>query len=92
MRSLQRGVAAALDKLKWRAGETDDEYKTRVAAPYEEFKERIDGIKKIVATCARACGPAKPEARRRGKPRRSRRQKRARGWSTTRHDADERAA
>ena len=49
IRSLQEAFLASLDKLKWVEGETDEVYKKRVAGPYDDFKDRIDGIKKIVA-------------------------------------------
>jgi hypothetical protein len=49
VRSLQEFWLDALVKLKWKAGESDDEYKVRVARPYDDFRERIDGIRKIVS-------------------------------------------
>ena len=49
IRSLQEAFLASLDKLKWVEGETDEVYKKRGAGPYDDFKDRIDGIKKIVA-------------------------------------------
>jgi hypothetical protein len=49
VRSLQEFWLDALVKLKWKPGESDDEYKARVARPYDDFRERIDGIRKIVS-------------------------------------------
>ena len=49
VRSLQEFWLDALVKLKWKSGESDDEYKARVARPYDDFRERIDGIRKIVS-------------------------------------------
>ena len=49
MRSLQEFWLQTLAALKWRPGETDTEYKARTAQPYEDFRARIDGIRKIVA-------------------------------------------
>jgi len=40
----------ALVELKWKAGESDDEYKARIAKPYDVFRER--------ATMIRAALPA----------------------------------
>jgi hypothetical protein len=39
----------ALRGLKLHQGESDAEYKARVARPYDDFRERIEGIRKIVA-------------------------------------------
>ena len=49
VRSLQEFWLDTLVKLKWKPGESDDEYKARVARPYDDFRERIDGIRKIVS-------------------------------------------
>jgi hypothetical protein len=49
VRSLQEFWLDALVKLKWKPGESDDEYKARVALPYDDFRVRIDGIRKIVS-------------------------------------------
>src|SRR5437764_1821900 len=46
VRSLQEFWLDALVKLKWKPGESDDEYKARVAKPYDDFRVRIDGIRK----------------------------------------------
>jgi hypothetical protein len=49
MRSLQEFWLQTLVALKWRPGETDAEYKARTAQPYEDFRARIEGIRKVVA-------------------------------------------
>ena len=49
VRSLQEFWLDSLAKLKWKAGETDAEYKARVASPYDAFQERSEGIRKIVS-------------------------------------------
>lgn len=49
VRSLQEFWLDALVKLKWKPGESDDEYKARVGRPYDDFRDRIDGIRKIVS-------------------------------------------
>ena len=58
LRSLQATWLDALEKLKWIQGESDEAYKTRVARPYDDFKERIDGIRKIVIVQERAAARA----------------------------------
>jgi len=50
---------SAISQLTWRTGETDDDYKARVAKPYEQFKERIATIR---TTMADAAAPASPPA------------------------------
>jgi hypothetical protein len=35
----------ALAELKWKAGESDDEYKARIAKPYDEFRDRATVIR-----------------------------------------------
>jgi len=50
---------SAISQLTWRTGETDDDYKARVAKPYEQFKERIATIR---TTMADAAAPAVPPA------------------------------
>jgi len=58
IRGLQEAFLDALDKLKWNEGESDDAYKTRVAHPYDDFKDRIEGIKKVVAIVEQKTTPA----------------------------------
>jgi hypothetical protein len=67
--SLQDYWLAALVDLGWRKGESDEEYKARTMVPYERFKERIAGIKEILAiVMARtAPAPAAPKAREKAK-------------------------
>jgi len=48
LRSLQEYWLDSLVKLKWTPGETDEQYKARVAKPYDDFRDRIEGIRKIV--------------------------------------------
>ena len=38
---------SAMTDLKWHNGESDDDYKARVAKPYEQFKERIATIRAV---------------------------------------------
>ena len=61
---------AAMTQLQWRSGESDDDYKSRVAKPYVDFNEHITSIRTVVtvqkpaepATTAKA-KTAKPPAK-----------------------------
>ena len=57
LRALHELWLSALTGLAWRTGESDADYKARVARPYEEFKERIAGIR--VALASKPEPPAK---------------------------------
>lgn len=50
LHSLQETWLSAMKQLQWHDGETDDDYKVRVAKPYEEFNQRIDVIRTSIAT------------------------------------------
>jgi hypothetical protein len=50
LRALHEMWLSALTGLAWRHGETDADYKTRVAMPYEAFKEHIAGIRVVAAS------------------------------------------
>jgi hypothetical protein len=58
IRSLQEYWLQALGALKWHQGESDDDYKTRTARPYDDFRERIEGIRKIVTIVKDTTTPA----------------------------------
>jgi uncharacterized protein YecT (DUF1311 family) len=61
LRSLQEAWLAAMNDLKWHAGEADSDYKARVARPYEQFSERIATIRTDVASAEQAhTSPKKP--------------------------------
>lgn len=68
VKSLQEAWNLALADLKWRKGESSDDYLTRTVSPYMDFEERIDGIKLIVDTVRSRVrplpgqAPAKPAA------------------------------
>ncbi len=49
LRTLQELWLQALAGLTWKTGETDEEYKVRVARPYVAFVEWSESIKKLVA-------------------------------------------
>jgi len=70
IRSLQEAFLDALDKLKWNEGESDEAYKTRVAHPYDDFKDRIEGIKKVVTVVEQKTTPAPKKAGRAAKDKR----------------------
>ncbi len=56
----------AMTELKWREGESDDDYKSRVAKPYAEFNEHIAGIRSALTADAQpAAKDAKPRAKKR---------------------------
>ena len=50
VKSLDEAWQYALQNLKWRTGESSDDYLTRTVTPYMDFEERIDGIRLIVDT------------------------------------------
>ena len=62
LQSLQEYWALSLEKLKWVDGESDADYKARVARPYDDFRDRIDGIRKIVAIVQQNTAPAPKKA------------------------------
>ena len=49
LRELQDLWAKSLIGLSWKPGETDEEYKARVAQPYDIFKERADAVRVAMA-------------------------------------------
>ncbi len=58
VKDLQTVWLESLIDLKWRPGETADDYLTRTVTPYMEFEERIDGIQRIVETVKSRVKPA----------------------------------
>jgi hypothetical protein len=58
MRGLQDDWLTAMADLGWRTGESDDAYKARTQAPYDKFKDRIAGIKEILAIVTAKTTPA----------------------------------
>jgi hypothetical protein len=49
LKGLHERWQSAMTQLQWRSGESDDDYKSRVAQPYDDFRERIAGIRTVVA-------------------------------------------
>ena len=62
LRSLNEAWQLALADLRWRTGESSEDYLTRTVTPYIDFEERIDGIKLILETVRAHVSPA-PKAR-----------------------------
>lgn len=52
LKALQEVWLSALANLQWRHGESDAAYKSRVVQPYEEFGDRIAGIRASYTTVA----------------------------------------
>jgi hypothetical protein len=48
LRALQEFWLKSLAELKWVPGETDEQYKARVATPYEIFSERATAIRAVL--------------------------------------------
>jgi hypothetical protein len=73
IRALQDNWLESLEKLKWNPGESDADYKARVAKPYDDFRDRSDGIRKIVAVVKENTTPAPKPAQKSGRARKSQR-------------------
>jgi hypothetical protein len=71
LRSLQEFWLDALIQLKWKQGETDGDYKMRVAGLHDAFRERIEGIRKIVSIVKENTAPPPPKHGRDKKAQRS---------------------
>ena len=61
IRALQDLWLKSLVGLNWVQGETDEQYKARVAKPYELFKERADSVRSVIAA-QKDMSPAAPSA------------------------------
>lgn len=68
LHGLQETWLAALTQLQWRSGESDNEYKARVAEPYDEFVRRIGSIRTSIATPETKPAPRKPTKAVKSKP------------------------
>jgi hypothetical protein len=62
VKSLNEYWQFVLADLKWRTGETSDDYLTRTVTPYIDFEERIDGIRLIIETVRSRVRPAPAKA------------------------------
>jgi hypothetical protein len=68
LRELQELWAKSLLELKWRPGETDEQYKARVAEPYDAFKERANAVRVALAAHKDKPAPASADKGKKGKP------------------------
>lgn len=68
VRSLNEAWQLALAELKWRPGESSEDYLTRTVTPYIDFEERIDGVKLIVETVRSRVRPAPSVAKSKAAP------------------------
>jgi hypothetical protein len=59
LHGLQETWLSAMSGLGWHGGESDGDYKTRVARPYEEFAHRIDTIRTSLAEVETKAAAAK---------------------------------
>ena len=50
LRGLHEFWTKALADLKWKPGETDDQYKARIAQPYDAFRERSATVRTALAS------------------------------------------
>jgi hypothetical protein len=57
VRDLHEDWAAALMRIRWNRGETDADYKLRVSAAYDGFRERIGRIRVMVTEAATKVSP-----------------------------------
>ncbi len=57
LRALQELWLKSLAELKWTPGETDEQYKARVAKPYETFSERATAVRAVLPEKDKAAAP-----------------------------------
>jgi len=62
LKTLQQLWVEAMVGLRWKTGETDDDYKNRVSRPYVAFVEWSDAIQKSLASAPKAPA-AKPTSK-----------------------------
>ncbi|HQR10572.1 MAG TPA: hypothetical protein PLW68_04515 [Casimicrobiaceae bacterium] len=63
LHTLQQLWLDALAGLKWKAGESDEDYKTRVARPYVAFGEWTEAIRTAVANAPKAPSVTPPKGK-----------------------------
>ena len=68
LRALQDLWLKSLADLKWNPGETDEQYKARVATPYEVFKERADAVRAVIAEQKDKAPPPSADKGKKSKP------------------------
>jgi len=57
VQSLHEHWMTSMQGIRWRHGESDSEYKTRLEHVYDEFREKIAGIRTIVAVVKEKTAP-----------------------------------
>jgi len=67
LRELQELWLKSLNELKWIPGETDEQYKARVAKPYEIFSERAIAVRAVLPEKGKAAAPPADKDKK-GKP------------------------
>jgi hypothetical protein len=50
LRAMHDRWLAALQELRWKPGESDEQYKQRIAQPYQYFKERAEAVRTALAS------------------------------------------
>jgi hypothetical protein len=50
LRAMHERWLAALQELRWKPGESDEQYKQRIAQPYQYFKERAEAVRTALAS------------------------------------------
>jgi hypothetical protein len=68
LRELQALWLKSMVELNWKPGETDEQYKARVAEPYEAFKERANAVRVAMAAQKDKPAPATADKGKKGKP------------------------
>ena len=68
LRTLQQLWLEALAGLTWKPGESDDDYKNRVARPYVAFVEWSEAIRKAAPAAPKAPAPSTAPAQSKSKP------------------------
>jgi hypothetical protein len=73
LRELYDSWLKSLADLKWHPGETDEQYKARIALPYRVFSEQVIAVRVAQAQepakpAAKATRAAKPKAKAKAKP------------------------
>lgn len=62
LRELHEHWLQSLHALKWKPGESDDDYKARITRPYEAFKERAAAVREAIQSKLKVkTAAAKPE-------------------------------
>jgi hypothetical protein len=68
LRALQELWLRSLSELKWNPGETDEQYKARVARPYEAFSERVTAVRAVLVASKDKAPPPSADKGKKGKP------------------------